>query len=426
MALQGFADLGLEQLPMVRVFGGGLAHGQAVVKGQGLGGNVNFGDDVALAVFVPPGFLVEIIAGLERQVVFFDILARADIGANGGGDFVAGALDRLQGQQAVIVVVLLLDAPHFNALDQAALKGVKRGQAVNQVVRSAVGGAVVQGKQRLQGAKRGFGGLAFHVLRFVENEKGPHVLQELVGLALAGEFVRGFVEDVALFVEGVYGHDQNHGGGAGGKVAQLAQLAAVIGQQLHGFVVEQGAEVVAGLFEGGNDAFVNGDAGHDNDEFGKAVALAQFVDGAEIDVGFAGAGFHFDSEDRIAPVVGAGPFQHRTFIDSQLSIGGKAVLLLQFGQIVGDQVFIQGRPVIGRDVGNQFIAQGECTGTGGLAVKQGHGISHGGQLKVLFVVKLQAHGRVPAQRTVNLQRSASCCRNWSVRALSRQINLSSA
>ena len=43
-------------------------------------------------------------------------------------------------------------------------------------------------------------------------------------------------------------------------------------------------------------AFADGDARHDDDELSEAVGLVQLEDGAEIDVGLAGAGLHLDGK----------------------------------------------------------------------------------------------------------------------------------
>ena len=50
------------------------------------------------------------------------------------------------------------------------------------------------------------------------------------------------------------------------------------------------------------DALADGDARHDDDELGDAVAAVQLVDGADVDVGLAGARLHLDGEVAQAPV----------------------------------------------------------------------------------------------------------------------------
>ena len=50
------------------------------------------------------------------------------------------------------------------------------------------------------------------------------------------------------------------------------------------------------------DALADGDARHDDDELGNAVAAVQLVDGADVDVGLAGAGLHLDGEVSQTPV----------------------------------------------------------------------------------------------------------------------------
>ena len=46
--------------------------------------------------------------------------------------------------------------------------------------------------------------------------------------------------------------------------------------------------------DAGLDAFANRYGGYDNNELGEPVVLGKFEDAAQVDVGFTGAGFHFD------------------------------------------------------------------------------------------------------------------------------------
>jgi len=50
-----------------------------------------------------------------------------------------------------------------------------------------------------------------------------------------------------------------------------------------------------------DDAFVDGDARHDDDEFAEAVAPPQFVDRAEVHVGLAGPCLHLNRETGVTP-----------------------------------------------------------------------------------------------------------------------------
>lgn len=141
----------------------------------------------------------------------------------------------------------------------------------------------------------------FHVLGFVEEEDGAGLLDVFKGQAFAWEFFGGLEDDVGGLVEGVEGDDEDLDEGGGGEGAQLAEAGAVVFDEVDGFVFVEGAEVVAGDLEVFDPAFVDGDAGDDDDEFAEAEAFAQFVDGAQGDVGFARACFHFDGERGMPP-----------------------------------------------------------------------------------------------------------------------------
>ena len=143
----------------------------------------------------------------------------------------------------------------------------------------------------------------------------------------------------------------------------MAEAGAVVFDQVDGFVLVEGAEVVAGDFEGFDDAFVDGDAGDDDDEFAEAVALAQFVDGAQVDVGFAGAGFHFDGEAGGAPGVEADAFQLEAVVHFERAEEFAAlelVLLLDFAQVGVEPGFAQAFE--GRQVGDNVAAERELGG----------------------------------------------------------------
>ena len=250
--------------------------------------------------------------------------------------------------------------------------------------------AKAQRKERVQSPQRFAGLIRFHILGFIQNENRAGFLQILVGQALAGQFFGGFENDVAGFVERIEGDDQDFDKGAGGKGAQLAQARAVVFNQVDGFVFVQGAEVVAGDFEGFDDAFVDGKAGDDDDEFAKAVAFAQFVDGAQVDVGFAGAGFHFDSETGGAPGVDADAFDFEAVVHFERAkhlAAGQVAFLLHLAQVVVEPGFAQA--FVGRQVGDDFAAEREFGGAARQAVEQPGEVLDGGGLVRLVGVELE-------------------------------------
>ncbi|MCY1560472.1 hypothetical protein D9M68_976080 [compost metagenome] len=54
--------------------------------------------------------------------------------------------------------------------------------------------------------------------------------------------------------------------------------------------------MLLGDLQGLVDAFLDRNRRHHDDELGKAVAFIQFKDAAQVHVGFARAGFHFDGK----------------------------------------------------------------------------------------------------------------------------------
>ena len=156
----------------------------------------------------------------------------------------AAQADLLQGQEGLVEVLALGDAVDLDLLDQVEAVGVERGQAVDQVGAGAVGGAVAQGEERVQGAQRFLGLLRFHVLRLVQDQDRARLLEVLVGQALAGQLLGRLEDHVGGLVEGVERDDQDLDEGGGGEGAQLAQAAAVVLDQVDGLVAVEGAEVV--------------------------------------------------------------------------------------------------------------------------------------------------------------------------------------
>ncbi len=175
---------------------------------------------------------------------------------------------------------------------------------------------------------------ALHVLRLVQDEDGPGLLEKLEGLALAGELLGRLVEVVADLVEGVESHHHDLGEGRSGEGAQAAQLAAVVAGEADRLVAVEGAKVIARDLEVLDHALVDSDARDDDDELAEAIALAQLIDRAQVDVGLAGARLHLDREVRVAPGLVAGALHDEPVVTVEDDRFVDAIALLDDSQVV--------------------------------------------------------------------------------------------
>ena len=210
------------------------------------------------------------------------------------------------------------------------LEGPHRVEPVDQVVGIAVRGGVAQRAKRIERLDRLLGLVGgVHALRLVDDDDGPGRLHELDGLA-AGELVALLVDDVALLLflgagevlaEGVDVDDQDLQRVADGELPQPVDLLGVVDEVLEGQVVVERPEVLGGDLDVLEHAFADGHAGHHDDELLEAVAARQLEDGAQVDVGLAGAGLHLHREVR----AGAGPRWPAVSNSSQASSGARRV-----------------------------------------------------------------------------------------------------
>ena len=212
-----------------------------------------------------------------------------------------------------------------------------------------------------------------------------------IGFALAGQLLGGAVEGVGIApsggVEALHRHHHDLHKGGGGEGAQGAQFAAVVADQVDGFVAVERGEMALHHLEALDHAFVDGDARHDDDELAEAVVLAQFVDRAQVDVGLAGAGLHLDREARVAPVFVAGSFEDDAVIHSQVRNRLDAAALLH-GQDVSKQ------PVLAQHLSLRQVGDGAVTeGEGRIMTRQTlENIHHrldGVELEIEVVIELQ-------------------------------------
>ena len=324
--------LGLEPLLLVQVLAEGFAQHQA---GEGLAvggppglagrqpllpagrpqqqifpaaaGRLDF-PNPAVGVQRPPGTAFQIIAILHRQGAAVNPAGRrGHIHLDLRGDGIAPAADGKQPHIGPVVIVPGRGGGDLNLLDQLPLVGIHRIKAIDHMVFINRGRRITQGTQgvhRLQGGPALAGQAALDALRFIHNQDGMGGPHQVNGLFAAGFFV-GLVDAVELpLVDGPHGDDHYLEVGAGGKVTHLAQLGGIIEEMLKGDAGIEGAEMVGHHFNRLVDALFNGDRRHHDGELGKAVLPVQLKDGAEIDIGFAGAGFHFHGEIRGFQLVG--------------------------------------------------------------------------------------------------------------------------
>ena len=85
---------------------------------------------------------------------------------------------------------------------------------------------------------------------------------------------------------------------AGGELTYLAQLLGIVNEVVEGRIVVQGREMFLRHIDARQHALADRYARYHDDELLEAVLLVQLKDGAEIDIGLAGSGFHLNGEVR--------------------------------------------------------------------------------------------------------------------------------
>lgn len=268
---------------------------------------------------------------------------------------------------------------------------------------------IAQGKEGMEGAQGFFGPVTAHVLRLIEDEDRAGLLDKLEGKALTRQALGGLEDDVGGFVEGIEGDNEDFNEGGSGEGAQLAELTALVLDDVDGFVLVESAEVITGDLEIFDNAFVDGDGGNNDDKLTKCKAFAQLVDGTDVGVGFAGAGLHLDSEAGVAPGFGASAIEDHAVIDLERSekvIGRQIVGLLDGTQVVEEPGFVE--IAERREVRDDLIPKGECSGTSlGKAFEEMDDALNGIELVLLGGIELEAELGGHDQITLRLQRSAS-------------------
>ena len=228
-------------------------------------------------------------------------------------------------------------------------------------------------------------------MRLIQNQNRARLLEKLIRLALAGQFFGRAINHVARFVERVERHHHHVGKGGGGELAQAAQLTAVVLIEVKRLVAIERTKVVARDIEILDDAFVNGDARHDDDEFAKPVLAAQFIERAKIDVGLARPRLHLDGKFGIAHRLVARPFERQPLFDIEHHREVERHLVLLIFALNDLQVFEQ-PTFVERTldvIGNDFVAERKGGGAAWETVKEIHDAANGLNLVLLVRVELE-------------------------------------
>ena len=222
------------------------------------------------------------------------------------------------------MVILGSKTLHFDALDQLLGKAVHGVQAIKLVLHADRRSRIANRTQRIQGLHR------LHVcigadggLRLVNHDNGLGFAHQINRLGLAEFLVVVAINQVQVILEGLDGHDHNLNIITRGKVADFLNMFAVIDKSIIIHIAVKPAEMFTGYLDGLLHTFLDGYARHNDDEFGKAIRLIEFQQCAQVNVGFAGAGFHLNIEIQlvIRQRVGLGqamPQLHRTNVIQQI------------------------------------------------------------------------------------------------------------
>ena len=239
-----------------------------------------------------------------------------------------------------------------------------------------VGGRIVEREQRVEIFQRLLRYIAAHFLRLIQDDDRA-VCFDNINRAARAELITFRVNDARLFAASVLFQrgckrlcvDDHHiDAGIGGKVVELVQVGAVINEETRLFAVIL-HKMFGGDLKGFFHALTDRNGGNDHNKLAPAVFLVQLEHGFDVDIGFAGAGFHLNVQAATPHVV----YQLRRELDVVLAL--QRVDVLQ-KLIIGQRhnlVFITGIAqqilqfhlfrVIGKRQKAQllrFLAQGAC------------------------------------------------------------------
>ena len=198
------------------------------------------------------------------------------------------------------------------ALHQAKIVCLDGIEFVEKVAGIPVRRAVAQRHQRIKaanGAPRLPG--AVRALRLVDDDDRANCSDEF-NRSPSGHAIVLAVDDIEL-LQFVLGHLRQCSAGnilperldvddhdlnlvAHRELAQSSESSRVVDEMLEGRILVERLEMLLHHFDALEHALADGDARHHNDEFLESVCLVQLEKGAQIDIGFSGAGLHFDRQ----------------------------------------------------------------------------------------------------------------------------------
>ena len=188
------------------------------------------------------------------------------------------------------------NAQRRDLFDEVLVVGIHRVQAVHHVVFLFVGGRIAQGEQGVELFQAFFGLFALHALRFINDQDGVGLGDDVDGAA-AAEAVQLFVDDLLVFagVESLHIDDHGIDTAIRGKVVHFGQLVRGVGEKANFLAVLIG-KMLLGRFQRFGHALPDGHRGHHYNKFAPAVAAVELVHGFDVGVSFASAGLHLDGQ----------------------------------------------------------------------------------------------------------------------------------
>ena len=173
-----------------------------------------------------------------------------------------------------------------------------------------MGCGVVQAEQRIKALQGLLGDCTAHLLGLVQNDDGAIGCNH-INRPAGAKFIplgvndSGFLAFTVFFQRGckrlgIDDHDIDSG--TGREIVQLVQVGAIVDKE-PGFLTIMLHEVVSGNLKGFFDTFTDGNRRHYHNKLTPAVTLVQFKHGLDVDIGFTGAGFHFDIKTASAQVL---------------------------------------------------------------------------------------------------------------------------
>ena len=280
-----------------------------------VGESDEFADGIDLVYVVAPVLLH--VFGQGKQIIVHGHLAGFPVNGlvitdlklqPGHGRLFGRNIDALQIEITVCSPeVLDVKAFDLDLLHQPFVVGIQGIQHIHQGMVLLMGGGVVQAEERVEFPEALLGGVASHLLGFIQNDDGAVGLNDVDGLT-AAKIIQLSADAAGILAPGVErldidDHDVNVRVLA--VVVNFSQVLGVIDEETGLLAVVLHEMLLHGL-KAFAHTFTDGNGGHHHDELAPAIQLVQFKHGFDVHIGLASPGFHLHVQGAGAETAGQG------------------------------------------------------------------------------------------------------------------------